>query len=209
MCFPSSCDAKDFYSLFFIDSNDVFYSESFTAAVSTIIHTINVKAPSEYRPPVCPLRELKWTSSSIIVLTICILLIVLVIMGTMVDVSLWFVDDILPKLYISKLDPSEQTTSSPCEVKHSINEDEPLINDKHQVKTNQTVRIMEFVKDLMLSFSLYKTIPAIITTRQPASAIISINGIRTLSMFWIILGHTCAFELEFDSTAAMFETINC
>ena len=30
MCFPSSCDAKDFYDLFFIDSDEVFYSKSFT-----------------------------------------------------------------------------------------------------------------------------------------------------------------------------------
>ena len=85
------------------------YIKPFTADVTSMIYTFNVKAPSEYREPVCPLRELKWTSSSIIVLTICVLLIALVIMGTMVDVSLWFVDDILPKLYISELDSSEQT----------------------------------------------------------------------------------------------------
>ena len=209
MCFPSSCDAKDFYSLFFIDSNEVLHSKSFTADVGTTIHTINVKAPSEYRAPVCPLRELKWTSSSIIVLIVCILLIALVIMGTMVDVSLWFVDDIFPKFYSPKMDPSEQAKSPPSEVKHSINKDEPLINDKHQVKASQNgakLRYMEFVKDLILSFSLYKTISAIMSTRQPASTITSINGIRVISMLWIILGHTYSFELEFDSTAAMFET---
>ena len=209
MCFPSSCDAKDFYSLFFIDSNEVLHSKSFTADVGTTIHTINVKTPSEYREPVCPLRELKWTSSSIIVLIVCILLIALVIMGTMVDVSLWFVDGIFPKFYSPKMDPSEQAKSPPSEVKHSINKDEPLINDKHQVKASQNrakLRYMEFVKDLILSFSLYKTIPAIMSTRQPASTITSINGIRVISMLWIILGHTYSFELEFDSTAAMFET---
>ena len=130
MCFPSSCDANDFYNLFLIDSNEVLYTKSFTANVNAMIHTINVKAPSEYREPVCPLRELKWTSSSIVVLTACVLLISLVIMGTMVDVSMWLVDDVLPKFYIAEMDPSEQTKSPLCEVKHSINEDEPLINGK-------------------------------------------------------------------------------
>ena len=202
MCFPSSCDAKDFYSLF--SNYDILYTKSFTADVTRMIYTINVKAPSEYREPVCPLRELKWTSSSIIVLTICVLLIALVIMGTMVDVSLWFVDDILPKLYISELDPSEQTTSPPCEVNHSINEDKPLVNGLIVKASRQHVaetRYMEFVKNLILSFSLYKTIPAIMATHQPASAITSINGIRVLSMLWIILGHTYAMQQQFSTLA--------
>ena len=209
MCFPSSCDAKDFYKLFFIDSNEVLYSELVTADVDTMIDTINVKVPSEYRQPVCPLREPKWTSSSIVVLTACVMLIALVMMGTMVDVSLWFVDDFLSKFYIAEMDPSEQTASPSCEVKHSINEDEPLINGKPIINGKQLINgkplIKEFVKNLMLSFSLYKTIPTIMTTHQPTSAIASINGLRVISMLWIILGHTYAFEQEFDSTTGLFE----
>ena len=42
----------------------------------------------------------------------------------------------------------------------------------------------------MLSFSLYKTIPTIMSTHQPVTAITSINGIRVISMFWVILGHS-------------------
>ena len=187
MCFPSSCDSNDFYDLLFIGSSDeTFYSKSFTH-INAVNYTVNITASAGYTAPVCPWRDLKWTNSSIAVLTVCILLIILVVIGTMVDVSLWFIDDVLPKLNLPgrKL----QTTMTNPEVKHSINEDEPPINAKNKQKTSSDKQRIEFLKDLVLSFSLYKTIPTIMSTRQPASAVTSINGIRVISMFWIILGH--------------------
>ena len=201
MCFPSSCDAKDFYDLFFIDSDELFYSKPFTD-VNAMNYTMNVMPSIEYTEPLCPWRDLEWTNSSIIVLTVCVLLIVLVITGTMTDVSLWFINEILPKLYLSENEPQEISTS--CEVKHSINEDEPLINANLKVKASQSVaenRYIEFVKDLILSFSLYKTVPAIMATHQPATAITSINGMRVLSMFWVILGHAYYWGLIYDVVA--------
>ena len=201
MCFPSSCDAKDFYDLFFIDSDELLYSKSFTD-VNAMSYTMNVMPSIEYTQPLCPWRDLEWTNSSIIVLTACVLLIVLVIAGTMTDVSLWFINEILPKLYLSEIGPQETSTS--CEVKHSINEDEPLTNAKPKPKASQSVaekRYIEFVKDLILSFSLYKTVPAIMATHQPATAITSINGMRVLSMFWVILGHTHYWEVTYDVVA--------
>ena len=211
MCFPSSCDAKDFYDLFFIDSDEAFYSKSFTD-VNAMNYTMNVMASVEYTEPSCPWRDLDWSNSSIIVLTVCVLLIVLVIIGTMTDVSFWFINKILPKLYLSEIEPIEPPETMPsstsCEVKHSINEDEPLINAKPKPKASQSVakkRFIEFVKDVILSFSLYKNVPSIMATHQPASAITSINGMRVLSMFWVILGHTYYWVLTYDVAANSIE----
>ena len=53
MCFPSSCDAKDFYDLFFIDSDEAFYSKSFTD-VNAMNYTMNVMASIEYTEPSYP-----------------------------------------------------------------------------------------------------------------------------------------------------------
>ena len=211
MCFPSSCDAKDFYNLLFIDSDEVSYSKSFID-VNAMNYTMNVMASIEYAGPLCPWRDLDWSNSSIIVLTVCVLLIVLVIIGTMIDVSFWFINEILPKLCLPAEIGSQETmpSSTSCEVKHSINEDEPLINAKHKLKASQRLaekRYIEFAMDLILSFSLYKTVPAIMATHQPAGAITSINGIRVLSMFWVILGHTLVFEVLFDVIANSKEAI--
>ena len=217
MCFPSSCDAKEFYDLFFIGSDEVFYSKSsFTDINAELTHTVNVTAPIEYKEPLCPWRDLEWTNSSIIVLTVCVLLIVLVITGTMTDVSFWFINDILPKLHLPEKDPEPPetvTNSTFCEVKHSINEDEPLINGNLKLKRRQSAaeqRCIEFVKDLILSFSLYKTVPLIMATHQPANAITNINGVRVIGMCWVLLGHTFLWAIEYDVIAnfkEMFETI--
>ena len=210
MCFPSSCDAKDFYSLFF---NEVFYSESFIN-INTMNYTINVISPNEYEEPECPWRDLQWTTSSIIALTICIMFVVLVITGTMVDVLLWFI----PNVYLSETEPPVTVTDSKVkhsikedkpevkysidedkpEVTHSINEDEPLINAKPKSRRMAKTRCIGFLKDFVLSFSLYKNIPVILATHQPANAITSINGIRVISMCWVILLHTLRWILSDD-----------
>ena len=211
MCFPSSCDAMDFYDLF---SNVAFCRSKSFIDINAITYAVNVTASMEYTAVLCPWRDFRWTNSSIAVLTVCVLLIVLVIIGTMVDVSLWLIGDVLPKLHLPETEPQKAVTyPTSCEVKHSINEDEP--HAKHKPKTSQTVtekRFVEFMKDLMLSFSLYKTIPAIIATDQPASAVTSINGIRVISMFWIILGHTFAWGnlhpyYGFTNTQKISETV--
>ena len=209
MCFPSSCDVNDFYNLFFIDSDsEILYSKSFTADhdVNSMTREVNIKAKSEYRPPVCPWRDLKWTTSSIVVLTVCVLFISLVISGTVIDLLLWLVK---PKLY-PPVEPSENvthTTPYHCEIKQSINEDEPLINAKFRPNRRQSIitRCYEFIKNFTLSFSLYKTLPTIMATHQPANAIASIHGIRVISLFWVILGHTVIWALQFNVVANVLE----
>ena len=206
MCFPSSCDAKNFYNLFFIGLSKVIYSESFTNAIG-VTYTIDIMAPTENRELSCPWRDLKWTNSFISVLVVCVMLIVFVIIGTIADVLLWFITDIYPKSHIPTEEPPETTaylSSSQCEVKHSINEGddhvhEPLIKAKPKESHDQNAgnykkQRIKFIKDLFLSFSLYKTVPAIMSTQQSSNAIASINGIRVISMFWVILGHVYSFQ---------------
>ena len=84
-------------------------------------------------------------------LTVCVLLIVLVIIGTMTDVSFWFINEIFPKMYLSEIEPIQPLETMASSVKHSINEDEPLINAKSKPKASQMAnkkRFIEFVKAL-------------------------------------------------------------
>ncbi|XP_013404082.1 nose resistant to fluoxetine protein 6 [Lingula anatina] len=43
---------------------------------------------------------------------------------------------------------------------------------------------------LLTAFSLYTTLPRLLSTHQGSAAITCINGIRVMSMAWIVLGHT-------------------
>ena len=170
MCFPSSCDANEFYELFFIDPDELFSNMS------------EVEVSIEYTEPHCPWRDLDWTTSSIIMLTVCILFIALVIMGTMVDILLWPVAVPHPK-------PSDVKNSTSGEGYQQLADAKPASKVVWPAKTH----FIKFLKDLILSFSLYKTVPVIMSTKQPSNAITSINGLRVISMCWVILGHTLAW----------------
>ena len=142
-------------------------------------------------------------------LTICVLFLVLVIIGTVIDVLFWLTNT-LSKMHLNKAEPLV-TDSMSCEAKYSINEDnhEPLINAKPKVRSvTETQKCVQFLKDLVLSFSLYKNITLIMATHQPPDAITSINGIRVISMFWVIFGHTLVWELAYDVIANAKEVID-
>ena len=64
-------------------------------------------------------------------------------------------------------------------------------------KTSITKTIMEFE----LAFSLYNIVPTILSTKQQTFAITSLNGIRVISMFWVILGHSLLWSLHFNSNS--------
>ena len=48
-------------------------------------------------------------------------------------------------------------------------------------------------RDFITAFSLYKTVPTLLATEQASSVITSLNGLRVISLFWVILGHTFAW----------------
>ena len=81
---------------------------------------------------------------------------------------------------------SETITMESCkQPPHASQEKLPLIVPS-QASSKDKVAVWDFVK----AFSLFKTIPSLLATDQPPHVITSMNGIRVISMFWIILGHT-------------------
>lgn len=74
---------------------------------------------------------------------------------------------------------------------------------KDVTPTGQTkeMRLRKTVIKFILAFSLYKTIPSILSTKQYPHAITSLNGIRVISMFWVILGHTLLWTVHFSNNS--------
>ncbi|KAI6653504.1 Nose resistant to fluoxetine protein 6-like [Oopsacas minuta] len=52
---------------------------------------------------------------------------------------------------------------------------------------------------LIVPFSLYTNVKKVFDTNQPPNAIRCLNGIRTISMFWVILGHVYLFTLSSET----------
>ena len=68
---------------------------------------------------------------------------------------------------------------------------------------------VKVVMDYFICFSLLKNVKAVLSTETPKGAVLSINGIRTISMMWVILGHTFimasgAGNVSFSSLLAYF-----
>lgn len=53
-------------------------------------------------------------------------------------------------------------------------------------------------ENILLAFSLYTNGVKILNTQQAAGTLGAVNGIRVLSMGWVILGHTYFFANMFD-----------
>ncbi|XP_060562019.1 O-acyltransferase like protein-like [Ruditapes philippinarum] len=57
---------------------------------------------------------------------------------------------------------------------------------------------------LLLSFSVYTNAPKILNTSQPKGTLTCVNGIRFLSMTWVILGHTYGFGAQSIANSARY-----
>ena len=56
----------------------------------------------------------------------------------------------------------------------------------------------------LLCFSLIQNTNRILSTKVPPGAITSINGMRVLSMWWVILGHCYAFQTTAGLPSKLF-----
>ncbi|KAK3088864.1 hypothetical protein FSP39_024750, partial [Pinctada imbricata] len=52
---------------------------------------------------------------------------------------------------------------------------------------------------LLLSFSMYTNAKKLMSTKQTAGSLTAINGIRAISISWVVLGHTFIFVITFSS----------
>ena len=54
--------------------------------------------------------------------------------------------------------------------------------------------------NFLLCFSVIKNTKAVLNTDVPKGSITSINGMRTLSITWVILGHALGFAVQYVGT---------
>ncbi|KAL3870700.1 hypothetical protein ACJMK2_038744 [Sinanodonta woodiana] len=60
------------------------------------------------------------------------------------------------------------------------------------------------VGKLLLSFSIYTNGRKLLSTQQTSDSLTAVNGIRFLSMSWVILGHTLAFAFYYQANVGPF-----
>ena len=130
--------------------------------------------PLKFNPPYCTTGEKPpYSAGAVAVLVVCSLFLCLIAVGTLYDMWLLFRKSLSS---VKAMDVQTEKT--------------PLLPSSPAIKTP---RLLRFLVNIVQAFSLYKTLPAILSTAQPPSAISCINGMRVISMFWVIMGHVYVF----------------
>ena len=117
-------------------------------------------------------RKPPYSAGAIVMIIVCFIFAALVMAATIFD-------------YICKQLQALQAGNT--NLSSTLSEKAPLLTATPEVlKQSKRVKISDFIT----AFSLLKVLSQILSTKQPPSAITSINGLRVMSMFWVILCHT-------------------
>ena len=131
------------------------------------------------KPPVCESRKQSpYNAGAIVMLIVCGIFACLIALGTLTDFIATSSRDNETLPVTIQSDTMQKDAAS--------SEKSPLLHYRMPKENKKKVSPLDFIT----AFSLYKAIPTILATKQPPAAITSINGIRVLSMFWVILCHT-------------------
>ena len=162
MCVPQGCTTYDIMVSVLTATNGYAISDPNPA---------NSNCVSTRTPP--------YNAGAIVMITVCCLFAALVMAGTAFD----FVTQRLQNVtYNTKQLPVNADVSS------FKSENTPLLQTSSSAvkKSFNRIKVINFIA----AFSILKIVPQILSTKQPPSAITSINGLRVMSMFWVILCHT-------------------
>ena len=125
-----------------------------------------------------------YSTGAIVMIVVCVVFGVLVVVGTILDKVLEYMAHSCKDAGYVAINES---------LSHS-GEKIPLLTQATAAKKQPLCRVKwhEFIT----SFSLYKTVPTLLATKQAPGVITSMNGLRVISMFWVILGHSYVWPLQ-------------
>ena len=117
-----------------------------------------------------------YSTGAIVMIALSSVFVALVLTGTLIDAFL--------KLTFKRKE-SKSVNSDPD---NQTSEERPLL---HSQKRKCKVNPLDFIT----AFSLFQTVPTLLATSQGSNVITCLNGLRVISMFWVILGHAYIFAL--------------
>ncbi|KAJ7323148.1 hypothetical protein OS493_032152 [Desmophyllum pertusum] len=170
---------------------------------------------SKSKPVFCN-KKSEYTTGVIITLILCGLILSLCLVGTIVDIAVNFMkphfsplnksDGFMPIRDVSIATDHDEAPrgQNPFGKSNPDSDSTHLLNSSPEVNFSSRTTLSSFPQQpvrpnvvirFFLCFSLIQNTNRIMDTNVPPSAITSINGMRVLSMWWVILGHTYAFQM--------------
>lgn len=129
-----------------------------------------------------------YSTGAKIMIAVCVIFALLVVCGSIIDFIVNDMPGFVKKHFKFKKDTGNDDTfaDSPGSI-NNVDEKSSLLPQSVAKKdAKRRVNPLEFIT----AFSLFKTVPTLLATKQAPGVITSLNGLRVISMFWVILGHT-------------------
>ena len=144
--------------------------------VSVVMNSTGLFKVSPLEMPCTDTKRPEYSAGAIAMLVVCAVFVLLVLIGTFVDKLIEWSSFLVPKKQYVRLNGDDG----------QVGGNGSDVVEQPSKKPNCVSKGLEF----LTAFSLYKTVPTLLATKQPPGVITSLNGLRVISMFWVIMGHT-------------------
>ena len=174
LCLPSSCDSSAVLFVLKLLNMTIVPRGTYLDPnpTKTGFNSLSMKGRPLFSQP-----------GAVVMIAVCVFFLAMVLFGSLVDVLTSAIGEWMLKH--KRLRSFSKDYSDP----HLTESDRTPLLGRSKVAN----RFQTFLYELVTAFSLYKNVPMILATHQPPSAITSINGVRVISMFWVIMCHVYTF----------------
>ncbi|KAL3870228.1 hypothetical protein ACJMK2_038305 [Sinanodonta woodiana] len=198
ICLPETCNDHDAQSL-----------------VRTVLSLLPLNGTENIVPYVqCQERDREFDDRAIAVTVIASILATIIILGTAYDVITRLIVNFAVDTKMAQFNESLPITHSNGMVYENgdVHDRTHLLSKTKQSEYKSVDKYTHaerhddkgIIVQILLSFSIYSNAIKILSTNQAAGSLSAVNGIRCLSMFWVILGHTYAFGFRSASNMGSF-----
>ncbi|XP_065887197.1 nose resistant to fluoxetine protein 6-like [Dysidea avara] len=184
VCYPEACSPNEFgivLSKMDITSINTITSNPFSNKTSTVnVRLTDVDNSATF----CPQTDVEYDTVTIVIIVMCGVLIGLVVVGTVADIMSW--------LCLSEKDGNVEIVQVSSEDNKKDTEHPPSLQKDAELQQ------LSPLKSFLLAFSLYNTVPILLSTKQSPSAVKAIGGIRMFCNFSIVAIHVISFFPTFQ-----------
>lgn len=183
-CLPDSCSETD-VGLIVWDALQVI-----DAQLKVLIYPIGVSCP----------QDLKYARKDILAIVVSSIIAFAVVMGTLADIVYIYLDSSGDKDNIQGRSDSPPTYNSiPASSVNDTTERLGLLSNipKNEVLYGEIPQSScgSSLKQILIAFSLITNTRKLLSTSTSSGNLTAINGMRVISMWWVILGHTFVFNI--------------
>ena len=191
VCVPRSCDFTDLEH--FLNITNSF--------LHNVINDTHFSIATNYNDVTIIRSKTKpLDAGAIAMIVVCAIFLALAFVGSLADMG----SEKCMKYLLSKVSFSDRDLEQ-------CSESTPVLTGHKNTHKRTYLGIFASLKkplEFLTAFSLFKNVKIILSTKQPPTAITCLDGIRVLSMFWIIFGHYTTFSIQAYNVGNVLDIIH-